>query len=45
MVYITCYEREKKEKNQTTPGYNLTTVSSYAPLQMEEDTVAHLGRQ
>jgi hypothetical protein len=44
MVYITCQEREKKEKNQTTTSDNPATISCHVPLQMEEDTAAHLGK-
>jgi hypothetical protein len=45
MMYITFLERENKGKeNQTITGDNRTTISCDAPLHMEKDMVAHLGR-
>jgi hypothetical protein len=44
IVYITCHEREKEEGNQTITGNNLTTVNYHAPIPIEEDMTAHLGK-
>jgi hypothetical protein len=42
-IYFICQEREKNEKMIVDD--NPTTISRYAPLYVEEDTVAHLKRQ
>jgi hypothetical protein len=44
-VYFIYHERKKKEGKQMTAGDNPTTINRHSSLCVEEDMIAHPGKQ